>query len=74
MKTIYIILISFFLVSASNSAEEKCSMNILKSNCVFQKMTDSLGSKVKGTVKSIGSKSEKKIDAKGSGHVLKSNK
>jgi hypothetical protein len=41
---------------------------------VFQKMTDSLGSKVKGTVKSIGSKSEKKIDAKGSGHVLKSNK
>ena len=71
MKIIYIILISFFLVNASNSAEEKCSINILKSNCVFQKITDSLGSKVKGTVKSIGSKSE---NAKSSGHVLKRKK
>ena len=72
MKIIYIILINFLFIGISNSAEEKCSINILKSNCVFQKMTDAMGDKVKGTVKNITTKSEK--NSTNNGHVLNRNK
>ena len=36
----YIIFISLFFVNLLNAAEEKCTWNILNSNCKFQKITD----------------------------------
>ena len=58
MKIIYIILISFISISMSVKAEEKCTWNILKSNCKFQKMTDKLGDKANKLSTKIHSQGE----------------
>ena len=50
--------ISFISISMSVKAEKKCTWNILKSNCKFQKMTDKLGDKANKLSTKIHSQGE----------------
>ena len=43
----------FLLTNISIAVEEKCTWNLIKSNCKFQKMTDKLGYTVKKGVNKI---------------------
>ncbi|MDB9760658.1 hypothetical protein OAB59_01685 [Pelagibacteraceae bacterium] len=47
MKIFITILISFIMISPSNSAEEKCTWNILKSNCKTKNISNYFEKKVK---------------------------
>ena len=58
MKIIYILLISFLFLSTISAQEKKCTWNILKSNCKFQKITDKVGTKVNELGTKINSKGD----------------
>ena len=54
MKIIFMILASFLIINVSSATEEKCTWNILKSNCKTTQITNFLGNKVKQGVGKIG--------------------
>jgi hypothetical protein len=58
MRIFYIVLISFISLSMHSNAQEKCTWNILKSNCKFQKITDKVGTKVNELGTKINSKGD----------------
>jgi|TARA_B100000780_G_C20804378_1_gene319498 hypothetical protein len=53
MKIIFMILASFLIINVSSATEEKCTWNILKSNCKTKNFSKMLGSKLNKGVEII---------------------
>ena len=53
MKVVYILILFITFTNISIAAEKKCTWNIIKSNCKFQKITDNLESKAEKGIKKL---------------------